>query len=243
MVVGEPIARTRLARPARWRRRAGLLALFATLTATAACGARWSDAERASIVARTQGGPAQGTDAAASGSTTTTVAGATLEGDTGGTTGSAAAGGTGSATTGGAGTPSGPRPCAAKSAAPGVTDTEITLGTISTISGPVPGLGPPRRAAAGLRRLPERHRRRVRSPTRTAVGRRRHRERPVPADRLRVGELGPGHRGGPRQRRRRWRRRRRTEQDAGGRHCLERQLPGRRRWCSTSTRPSPTSTR
>ena len=36
---------------------------------------------------------------------------------------------------------SGPRPCQAPSNAPGVTDAEITIGSISTLSGPVPGLG------------------------------------------------------------------------------------------------------
>ncbi|HJR23918.1 MAG TPA: ABC transporter substrate-binding protein, partial [Acidimicrobiales bacterium] len=56
-------------------------------------------------------------------------------------------GGTGG--TGGGITASGPRPCAVPSDAPGVTDDTITVGNISTISGPVPGLGEP--SVAGVR--------------------------------------------------------------------------------------------
>lgn len=57
----------------------------------------------------------------------------------GGSGGGATGGGTSGGGTGGAA--AGPRPCDAPSDAPGVTDDTITLGSISSLSGPVPGLG------------------------------------------------------------------------------------------------------
>lgn len=122
--------------------------LFALLT-TAACGARWSDEERAAVFARSDGSgaapAAAGDDGTASGSGTSVpdAAGATDgpaagQGGTGGTDG--AAGGTGGAA-------AGARPCAAPSDAPGVSDDTVTIGSISTVSGPVPGLGESSEAA------------------------------------------------------------------------------------------------
>ena len=125
--------------------------LLASLAFTAACGARWSDDEREFVMNR-QGGSGQSTDGGGSegtdGSTADTLPGAT----DGGTTGAATTGGggttTGGSTTGGTGGPSGPRPCAAASTAPGVTKDTITVANINTISGPLPGLGETSRAAA-----------------------------------------------------------------------------------------------
>jgi ABC-type branched-subunit amino acid transport system substrate-binding protein len=113
------------------------------LLLVAGCGARWSDEERAAVFARGSGegsasesedGGSGGAEAVGgSGGTDGSVA---VAGDVGGTTGgSKATGGTG-----GSAGPSGPRPCA-PSTAPGVTDDTITVGSISTLSGPVPGLG------------------------------------------------------------------------------------------------------
>jgi ABC-type branched-subunit amino acid transport system substrate-binding protein len=124
--------------------------LLALAAATAACGARWSDAEGEAVLARAEGRGATTEQAGSrTSASTTTIAGAT---DGGAATAGGTTGGTGgAATTGGTtgGTASGPRPCAAASNAPGVSPTTITVGNISTISGPVPGLGLP--SVAGVR--------------------------------------------------------------------------------------------
>lgn len=132
------------------RTRVTVLAMVFALLTTAACGARWSDEERAAVFARSQGtgtGPtAAGDDGTADASDTTVpdAAGAGTGGATGGTGGS---GGTDGGTGGTGGAVAGARPCAAPSDAPGVTDDTVTLGTISTVSGPVPGLGESSEAA------------------------------------------------------------------------------------------------
>jgi ABC-type branched-subunit amino acid transport system substrate-binding protein len=135
------------------QRRVAALAVAAALT-SAACGARWSDDQRAAVLARSEG---RASGSAAGGSASgDAVAGDVTSSDaaSGGTsasggTGSAKAGAGGGAASGGAkASPSGPRPCDAKSDAPGVTPEQITLGTISTESGPVPGLGSSALAAA-----------------------------------------------------------------------------------------------
>ena len=122
------------------------------LLLVAGCGARWSDEERAAVFARGSGA-ATGSEGDGDGTggteavgvpggagPTATVAG----GEGGGTTGGATATG---GTSGPAG-PTGPRPCAAPSKAPGVSDDTITVGSISTLSGPVPGLGESSQRAA-----------------------------------------------------------------------------------------------
>lgn len=146
MAVGEVSAprTTKAARRAsRPRQRAAAGALLAALIATSACGARWSDDERAAVLARADGTAASTNDDSAddvteaSGSDTT-LPGAAVDGTTTGGTG----GTTGGTTTGGtAAGSSGPRPCAAASNATGVTPETLTVGNISTVSGPVPGLG------------------------------------------------------------------------------------------------------
>ena len=115
------------------------------LLLVAGCGARWSDEERAAVFARGSGA-ATGADAAGEGTGGTEVAGDSGSGGptavvTGGGSGGTTGGSTATGGTGGQASASGPRPCEAPSKAPGVTDDTITVGSISTLSGPVPGLG------------------------------------------------------------------------------------------------------
>jgi ABC-type branched-subunit amino acid transport system substrate-binding protein len=124
-----------------------LLAIAALLVATAGCGARWSDEQQAAVLARAEGGgdaaagpagAARGANTGAGAATGSTVAGGAAAPAAGGADPAAAAAG-GAADPAAAG--AGALPCSAPSDAPGVTDTEINLGTISSLSGPVPGLG------------------------------------------------------------------------------------------------------
>lgn len=137
--------------------RVGAIGLGLALVSSG-CGARWSDQQRAAVLARQQGGPLQAAAARpgpAGAVDTATDAGPAVDaGGASGSAGSAAAAPAGggapdqaAATTGGGG--SGPAPCAAPSNAPGVSDKEIRVGTISSLSGPVPGLGS---SAAGATR-------------------------------------------------------------------------------------------
>jgi ABC-type branched-subunit amino acid transport system substrate-binding protein len=129
-----------------FRNLVGILVLVAMASA---CGARLSDSQLAAVKQQQRGGQATGgaasdssteeTLAAGKSPTTTVVAAAT-----GGapTQQAATPGSTPAATGGGA--------CAPKGGGEkGVTPTEITIGNISTISGPVPGLG--QTAQAGLK--------------------------------------------------------------------------------------------
>ncbi len=123
-------------------RRPVALTLLLVLIATSACGARWTDAERDEVAARNRGGSNAEADDAGS-STASTIAGVTdgglVVGGTGGGTGGT--GGTGGSTGGGTAAASGPSPCDAPSNAPGVRQDSINIGHISSVSGPVPGLG------------------------------------------------------------------------------------------------------
>ena len=112
------------------------------------CGARWSNAQRQAVLARAQGSGSGGTAARSSTASnggsgaTTTLPGATSGGANAGTAGGGTAdAGANGAAGGGADAAAGPLPCAAHSDAPGVTDDTITVGNISTLSGPIPGLG------------------------------------------------------------------------------------------------------
>jgi branched-chain amino acid transport system substrate-binding protein len=133
------------------------LACAGVLLGAAACGARWDDEQRAAVLARADGsavGPGGG-DGRASGPSVTSLnsgspgdretPGGTRGPTAGSASGSAGGGDTNSGDAAGGGDgrsgPSGPGPCSATSDAPGVTDSQITLGTISTQSGAVPGLG------------------------------------------------------------------------------------------------------
>lgn len=145
-------------------RRTTVLVLAALLAA--ACGARLDEDVRASAIEDGGGGGSAlrpgdgdgdgGTDAAArlSGGSSTTVAG----GGSGGNGGSSSSGGSSSGGSsgdggsgsdsgsgggeGGAGGPGGGGDCSPSGASDvGITETEITLGEVSTISGPIPGIG------------------------------------------------------------------------------------------------------
>lgn len=141
--------------------RRGMIALAVVGLLTSGCGARWTDDQRAAVLdrGRTNGAvaggvAAQGTSSGAATGTGagTGAAGATTSGGaTGGSSGATGGGGTdsGAATAAGGAVEAGALPCSAPSDAPGVTDTQITIGSISTTSGVVPGLGEP--AAAAVR--------------------------------------------------------------------------------------------
>lgn len=146
------------------RRIALVVAAAGLLLATSACGARWDEAQREEVLARRSttafaAGPGGGasTGAGATGSRTGSTAPTGAAGGGSDTTGtadgatdpaSAAAGGGEAAPGGGTAAEGGPRPCDAPSDAPGVTDSTITLGSISTLSGAVPGLGASSEGAA-----------------------------------------------------------------------------------------------
>ena len=161
------------ARPSRSVRGRGLgLAVLCAgvLLATSACGARWDDAQREQVLARTDGqqlaagapgdtttGQAVGTDGRTSATTKVTTNAGGSQGAAGPTGPAAGATDTGGDQTAGQATgPAAPgeaaqaqgKPCEAPSDAPGVTDTTITIGSISTLSGAVPGLGASSEGAA-----------------------------------------------------------------------------------------------
>lgn len=129
------------------RRRSRLAALVLATSAllTAACGARLTDEQLATALGDGGGaaGVAAGGPSPVAGQTTTTIAGQTATPGAAGDPGTVASGG-GAAVDGGAtggeaaaGGPCTPQP----STEVGVTDTEIRIGSVSTISGPVAGLG------------------------------------------------------------------------------------------------------
>jgi len=127
----------------------GLL-LVAVLLASG-CGARWSDDQEAAIAARYQGGGGATDGAEATGADpSAAVADATTDTTTaGGGTAAATESQAGSGGGGGGAAAAGAKPCAAPSKAPGVSDKEIAVGSVSSLSGPVPGIGAS--AAAGAR--------------------------------------------------------------------------------------------
>ena len=135
------------------QRTLGILALVVALIPLTGCGSRWNDAQRAEMRRRVN---AVGQSASQSDAPTD------ADGDTGGDAlddggtasdggsthnsgGSSSAGGS----TGGVAASSSRKPCAAASNAPGVSAREIRVGSISSLTGPVPGLGA---SAAGAAR-------------------------------------------------------------------------------------------
>lgn len=122
------------------------LLLVMALLVTAACGARLTDeqVEAALSAGGTPNGQASSSGASGSATATTTAGAGT---GAAGATGSAGTGATATpgveGTGGGAGDPAavGGSCTPAPSSEVGVTDTEIRIGSVSTISGPVPGLG------------------------------------------------------------------------------------------------------
>jgi ABC-type branched-subunit amino acid transport system substrate-binding protein len=119
-----------------------LVAAFGLL-ATVACGARLSNAQYVQARGAGGGGTATGTGQAATGTggASTAGGGATAPGAATGATGADPNAAGGGAAAGAACTPQ-------HSDAPGVTDTEIKLGNVSTISGPVQNFGATGRAGA-----------------------------------------------------------------------------------------------
>jgi ABC-type branched-subunit amino acid transport system substrate-binding protein len=133
----------------RGRRAASSALVGIALVITAGCGARWDDSQQKSVLARYKGGTsAQASSALAPGDGDGATTGAAAEATATTVPGSPSGGSSPAA--GGPATPAatGAKPCAAPSTAPGVTAKEITLGTVSTVSGAVPGLGQSSLAAA-----------------------------------------------------------------------------------------------
>ncbi len=143
-----------------WSRRVRIVAVLLLLLGTTACGARWDEEQTQAVLARehtTAAGSsaaAAGTGSSAGASSGDTASTVPTAADTGGASTPGADGGGGDG--GGAAAPAsgggaaaapqaasggGALPCAAPSDAPGVTDGEITVGNIATLSGPIPGLG------------------------------------------------------------------------------------------------------
>lgn len=124
------------------RRSRAWLALAGTgLLIASACGTRWDDDQTAEFLERTSAGngtspsagegvPDETETGAGSGPAVALPDGQVPAGEPGGV-----------AVTPDPGASSGPRPCAARSNAPGVTDDQVTIGNIGTLTGPVPGLG------------------------------------------------------------------------------------------------------
>lgn len=130
-------------------RRITLLLLAGMATLAAACGARWTDEQLEAQDAR----PEAAAEATASrpgtiveGSVDEAATGTTAAGTSGRPAAQQTAGGEGGPD--GAPAAGGQRPCRAPSDAPGVSDEEIAVGSISSLSGPVPGLGASSAAAA-----------------------------------------------------------------------------------------------
>jgi len=119
-----------------------VIAVAAVATVQGACGARLDPAQYATAVGANRAGATSSARAAAGGSPATTTPGsAGPAGPTATTTGAGVPGG--AQATGGTGA------CTPQHIdAPGVTDTEIRLGNVSTISGPVPNFGATGRAGA-----------------------------------------------------------------------------------------------
>lgn len=138
-------------RPRNVRRPLVGLVLCGLVALSSACGARWTDEQRAEILARSS--KAQ---TASPGATTTPTGGggdqapAGVAGPVGSPSGDDGSDAAASAPTQPADNNApGALPCAAPSRETGVTDTEITIGAISSTTGPVPGLGAS--AAAAVR--------------------------------------------------------------------------------------------
>ncbi len=145
-----------------WSRRVRIATVFLLLLGTTACGARWDEEQTQAVLAREHtaaagsgavAAAAESSAGAPSGESAPTAppaadatSGATLApgaspaGDGGGPAAPASGGGAAAAAPQAA-SGGGALPCAAPSDAPGVTDGEITVGNIATLSGPIPGLG------------------------------------------------------------------------------------------------------
>ena len=116
----------------------------------AGCGARWDDDQKAEVAARyAAGGTGSNQQAATSDATSEASANAATGDAVTGTTSPSATGPTAGGPAGGGTAGSSDKPCAAPSKAPGVSDDAISVGSISSLSGPVPGIAA---SAAGASR-------------------------------------------------------------------------------------------
>lgn len=126
---------------------AALAACLALVVITAGCGARWSDDQKVALDAVERGGRGSESGLASDEVSTDATTDGGLVGEqvdiSDGTDGGTTGGGSGGSTTGGSGPQAGSssKPCAAASEAPGVTDRQLAISTINSISGPSPGLG------------------------------------------------------------------------------------------------------
>ena len=123
-----------------------VVAVILALLPLTACGSRWTDAQRAEIRSRIRGTQAAANATGDDSSDNGDESAFGNAGDGGGTaTGSGAnSGNSGSSSSKGNGSVSSASkdlPCAAPSKEIGVTDKEIKVGSISSLTGPVPGLG------------------------------------------------------------------------------------------------------
>jgi ABC-type branched-subunit amino acid transport system substrate-binding protein len=134
-----------------WRAVSSIVVLTGLLGLVAGCGARWSNAQHAAVLARAAGAGTSANGGSAPGASArgaaTTIPGAAVGGVPGVVGSSAAASASGPSAASGAapgaatGGSAAALPCSAPSNAPGVTNTTITVGNIATLTGPVPGLG------------------------------------------------------------------------------------------------------
>ena len=127
------------------RRRRAAFAMLAVAMVASGCGARWSGKERATVFAHYRGAAAPAAGDATTGTSVVAADAGPAAPGTGAATSNAGAT-PGAATGGGAAAnpstaASATAPCAAASTAPGVSKDTITVANISTVSGPVPGLG------------------------------------------------------------------------------------------------------
>lgn len=127
-----------------------------TALLSASCGARWTAEQREAVLARTRQGPSGGSESSVEAPTAQAGPGDQAGGPEAaidrpvGEQGTRPVGpGSGLAPGHTLGQTSDARPCTAPSRETGVTDREIVLGSISSLSGPVPGLGAS--AAAAVR--------------------------------------------------------------------------------------------
>lgn len=126
-------------RRGRVTRRVAALAVLALVAS--GCGARWTDAQREELSSRSASG-SRSTPSGEPVAAGTVAESGTVDPSLGpasngpGTGAAGATSGAGPASSGG-----GALPCAAPTTAPGVTDQQITMGSLSSSTGPVPGLG------------------------------------------------------------------------------------------------------
>lgn len=128
------------------------IALLAAALVIAGCGARWSDEQAEQVLSRgastAAGSPTAGNGVVSPGEVGSTdgpdASGTSAGSDVAADASASAPGAEGARDADGedvAGGSGGALPCAAASDAPGVTDSKITIATIQSLSGPVPGLG------------------------------------------------------------------------------------------------------